>query len=320
MNRRHQPITYRDNPKLKENMALAASFNGADSFTGYMTVAHQHVDYKGKPFQSITLHPINEERPLNALGEPFVPAEVRLFEEVPEDEQCTATWEGGHCHRRKGKTRKALCEGHYTQKRTGREFSELRIIRPRGYDHDQMRNWYRENVIVKQASDTGWVENDTPCWIWQGHHFENGYALDKYENITYTVQGLSYRLFNDDWDGWEGMDASHLCGPAKECKHCVNPDHLVKAPHADNVRDAAAKQTLTHGEDHHEAILNDDIIRIIRGLLNLPREHRPSQKQMGVMFGVSETAIYDVKVGRTWKNVDASKDLDYLKRLAKESN
>lgn len=78
------------------------------------------------------------------------------------------------------------------------------------------------------------------------------------------------------------MDLDHLC----RVRSCVNPDHLEPVSRAENCqRGANAKLTL------------EDVAEIRR----LLKTTDMTQKAIGNLFAVSQSAIWRINVGKTWK-------------------
>jgi hypothetical protein len=76
----------------------------------------------------------------------------------------------------------------------------------------------------------------------------------------------------------DGLWVLHKC----DNPWCVNPEHLFA------------------GERHRCAALTEDKVRQIR---KLAWSGDYTQQQIGDMFGVSQTAVWDIKHGRNWKHL-----------------
>lgn len=63
-------------------------------------------------------------------------------------------------------------------------------------------------------------EDESGCWLWQGHVGVNGYGERGSGGRRFYVHRLSYELFKGEIPA--GMLVHHLC----EVRRCVNPDHL----------------------------------------------------------------------------------------------
>jgi len=101
------------------------------------------------------------------------------------------------------------------------------------------------------------------------------------------------------------MHVCHKCdNPA-----CVRPSHLFVATHAENMSDKDRKgrhgltgpKNPSRGEQRHNAVLKATDIPKIR---KLSAEGRLSQKQIGAMFGVSQTSVSDIIRGKIWAHVN----------------
>lgn len=93
------------------------------------------------------------------------------------------------------------------------------------------------------------------------------------------------------------MSVLHRCDNGA----CVNPAHLFLGTQADNVADAAEKKRLRgpRGKASHFAKLTDDKVRYIR------RERAKGRKikEIGDMFGVSDTLVSLIAKRKIWKHV-----------------
>jgi hypothetical protein len=84
------------------------------------------------------------------------------------------------------------------------------------------------------------------------------------------------------------MEVCHTC----DNPPCINPAHLFVATHADNIRDSNRKG---RGAGR---LTDDDVLRI-RYLLALGRR----QVDIAQAFGVNQTTISAIKVGRIWSHL-----------------
>lgn len=85
--------------------------------------------------------------------------------------------------------------------------------------------------------------------------------------------------------------AAHRCNvPA-----CVNPAHLYWATPSENEGDKIANGTSNRGERCGSNILTESDVRKIRQL-----KGTMSQRQIGTLFGVTDSAVRQIYRGRTW--------------------
>jgi len=138
------------------------------------------------------------------------------------------------------------------------------------------------------------------CWEWQGAKSSFGHGRVKQGGRLLLPHRVVFEAFNGSLA--EGELVLHHCdNPA-----CVNPRHLFKGSHSDNMKDCAAKGRLgsqTHpephqGVNHSGAKLTDEAVREIRrsaGIVPI--------KQMARQFGVHKSIIQKVIKRQRWAHV-----------------
>lgn len=140
---------------------------------------------------------------------------------------------GGDCS--PGRLRRGMCERHYR-----RVLSSGSTANPR-----------RDNLASYDVLAGG-------CWRWTGAAWRNGYG-----KLSVKVHGtrLAHRAFYLEHVGpiADGMDIDHSChnvdvacpgGSACEHRRCVNPAHLMPAPHADNLARGRERTSLCRNGLH----------------------------------------------------------------------
>lgn len=133
------------------------------------------------------------------------------------------------------------------------------------------------------------------CWEWKGKVNAYGYGELRIPTGTSHRQyqrahRISYQIHHPEWSG-EGV-VMHSC----DNRRCWNPDHLSLGSPADNVLDMASKDRCEYGSLHHSAKLSENKVSLIRSS-ELP------VKDLALMYGVSKSAIYQAKRGKTWERV-----------------
>ena len=81
---------------------------------------------------------------------------------------------------------------------------------------------------------------------------------------------------------------------------CINPDHLSHGVDADNVADKVTRGRIPHGENHHDAKLNDELVSRLR------KEHSKRKLSFSLTakkYGVCESTIRGMLKGKYWKHV-----------------
>ena len=122
---------------------------------------------------------------------------------------------------------------------------------------------------------------DTPCWIWQRYANTLGYGT-VWDRRAQKLR-LAHRVYYELHRGTIPMnkELDHLC----RVRQCVNPNHLEVVSGRVNVqRGATAK-------------LNPEDVRAIRELRSL------TQAEIAARYNVSQSTIYHLLSGRTWRNV-----------------
>jgi hypothetical protein len=135
------------------------------------------------------------------------------------------------------------------------------------------------------------------CWMWEGS--KAGTHKDKYGRMGYgkTRPGahrFSWVLHNGPVP--DDMEILHKCDNTL----CVNPDHLYVGTHHRNMLDRKARGRGNHptGERHPKAKLTVEQVEEIRKL----GSKGYSNRELGKMFGVSNTAVFHIKKGNHWRD------------------
>lgn len=136
------------------------------------------------------------------------------------------------------------------------------------------------------------------CWIWTGRIDGNGYGNAVIASKSFGAHKLAYLLFIGPIG--DKQVVCHRC----DVPLCVNSAHLFLGTHADNMRDAFAKNRLKPpppgrpglGEDSPRAILRDADVAAIRA-------STLSDGQLGKRYGVDRKTIAAVRRRKTWKHL-----------------
>jgi HNH endonuclease len=154
-----------------------------------------------------------------------------------------------------------------------------------------MKLTVREKFLAKIC-----VEPATGCWLWRGLVRPDGYGATRFEGKEHGAHRVAWRLFRGEIA--LGQVVCHKC----DVRACVNPEHLFLGTVADNVHDMTRKGRSRRGMKHGSAKLNEDQVRRIKTML---AEDRLFMSEIAQEFGVSQTTIRAIKVGRTWRDVEA---------------
>lgn len=141
------------------------------------------------------------------------------------------------------------------------------------------------------VSDTnGWTNPETGQWT--GCHEWGGGLSDGYGRID--IDGRSVRTHRASYEYHHGpipagLVVCHHC----DNRRCWNPDHLFAGTRAQNQTDMTEKGRSTKGETNPKAVLTEDQV------LAIASDCR-SQHQIAAAFGISRSAVRDIKTGRNW--------------------
>ena len=140
------------------------------------------------------------------------------------------------------------------------------------------------------------LEYSEECWEWRGKLMSSGYGTISVNKRHWGTHRLAYTL----WVGPipDGLLVCHHC----DNKVCCNPAHLFVGTHQDNNADMRAKgrqnpaPRWARGDQSPHSTLTETAVRFIR-------ESGLSHSELGRMFGVSHSAIRNVRIGATWKHL-----------------
>ena len=141
------------------------------------------------------------------------------------------------------------------------------------------------------------VLQDEGCWFWQGTSEPRGYGRFWPLGVQRGGWVLAHRFA---WELAHGVSARglvirHSC----DTPNCVNHQHLIAGTNADNMRDKVMRnrQYRPIGELNGMALLSDAIVRQIKANVTA------TTKELAAKFGVSPSAIYDIRRGLRWAHV-----------------
>lgn len=120
------------------------------------------------------------------------------------------------------------------------------------------------------------VDKSGSCWLWTGSRHSRGYGTFNTPEGRRGAHRIAYTLLVGEIP--DGLHLDHLCRtPA-----CVNPDHLEPVTPAENVRRSRGCRLTAHQ-------------------VETVRTSPKSTYVLAAEFGVSQTAIHDIRSGRTWR-------------------
>lgn len=144
--------------------------------------------------------------------------------------------------------------------------------------------------LRRLIEDSSIPEPNSGCWLWNKDAYSTGYGRFYDRELKGRQQLLAHRV---SYEANIGPLSRRDC-ICHKCDNpiCVNPDHLFKGTHADNMRDCSAKGRAKvprlMGSDHPQSKLQDnDIIAI--------RRDRRSLRLIAKEYQVSRASISNIK-------------------------
>jgi HNH endonuclease len=128
------------------------------------------------------------------------------------------------------------------------------------------------------------------CWNWLKSKNKNGYGIVWDGDKATLAHRLAWRLSIGPIEPIE-LHVCHSC----DNRLCCNPNHLWLGTSDDNMKDMANK----HRGSSARRTLTNEQIREIRAMLN----NGASRQEVGKAFGVFASAIRQIAIGKTYRNV-----------------
>jgi len=135
-----------------------------------------------------------------------------------------------------------------------------------------------------------WIKtrpDDSGCILWTAAKDEWGYGRFLFKGKNRHAHRVAYEITHGEIPG--ALVVMHKCdNPA-----CVNPEHLMLGTHADNVADMDRKGRANRTPTRHQKMTRDQAQEA--------RSSPLSAQCLAARFGVSVSAIYQIRAGTTWK-------------------
>lgn len=137
------------------------------------------------------------------------------------------------------------------------------------------------------------------CWIITSHSTDkNGYAYVRREIrgvIVKKAHRASYMYYNGDLNADELV--RHLCNNPS----CVNPNHLAKGSHQDNMNDRkeAGHYIKNHGK---RKLTEEKVLEVVR-----LRKEGLTYKLISEQLDINSSTVSDILKGRTWSHITGIK-------------
>ncbi|MGZ2438188.1 hypothetical protein ACVJMZ_000339 [Sinorhizobium medicae] len=147
----------------------------------------------------------------------------------------------------------------------------------------EARRYLQETVLAYEGDE---------CLTWPYQRTSDGYGLMKLNGSKTTVSRHVCKKTHGA-PPTPDHEAAHSCGNGRN--GCVTKRHLYWKTHKENEEEKLIHGTRAVGERHGRAKLTKDAVREIRKLSG-----RVPQKEIGAMFGVSQSAVSLIHLGKIW--------------------
>ncbi len=148
---------------------------------------------------------------------------------------------------------------------------------------------------LKKSFEKGVIRKEV-CWAWLGSIDGDGYPVMGCGRRYGAERGHRASWLIHKGEIPKGMFVCHRC----DNKECTNPEHLFLGTPADNTKDMIQKNRKCIGSNVPTAKLDEEKVKIIKGLLKL----KMSYPKIAKMFNVGINSIVRIKNGETWKHVE----------------
>lgn len=129
------------------------------------------------------------------------------------------------------------------------------------------------------------------CWLWTGAKHNRGYGVMRNAGRNQRATHVAWFFANEEWPA-PGLVVRHKC----DNPGCVRPDHLELGTQKQNVRDAVSRGRNARGQLCGYARLTDANVVDIRSADG-------SQRAIGDKFGVSQSMVSAIRLGKRWKHL-----------------
>lgn len=174
-------------------------------------------------------------------------------------------------------------------------------VRGRGWCGKHYMRWYQHGsptaLLIRRGGPDKFVQDairhcGDECLIWPFARNAQGYARHRVNGRVTSAPRVVCELTSGTAPTTEHVCA-HSCGNGH--LGCVNPKHLRWATHKENNADKFTHGTIARGERNGNVKMSEETARSVRAIIGTM-----SQREIAALFGVSRSAVRDVKLGRSW--------------------
>lgn len=168
----------------------------------------------------------------------------------------------------------------------------------RGVYKSKDKYWFGLTRVEKPDPITDIFSRTTvteTCWIYKdkSSNLYNGYGRIRFNKKSIAVHRFIYETF------YGPIDKNLVCCHKCDVRNCINPAHIFIGTREENQKDMRDKGRAAKGSRNGYSKLTEEDIPKIRHLYN----DGLTQKEIGKMYGVSQTVLGKVVRGITWRHV-----------------
>lgn len=153
----------------------------------------------------------------------------------------------------------------------------------------------RETKLEWLSRNAGYDGDD--CIVWPYGHALHGRGIIQVGGKNRSAPNVMARLAHGE-PPTPHHEAAHTCGNGH--KGCINPRHLRWATRAENEQDKVAHGTLRKGEGINTCKLSPEDVRDIRRRLG----EGEAGAEVAALFGITNSHVSNIRLGRTWRWLD----------------
>jgi len=180
------------------------------------------------------------------------------------------------------------CQMHYIRKRKGKLYVSI----PDGH-HILFLGENKESQLQKPIT---YEILDSGCWIISSHTKDkDGYGIAQRiinNQKFYRVHRASYAYYNGEILSEELV--RHKCNNPS----CVNPEHLIKGTHKENMEDRKEAGNYYNAKHPHRKFNESIISEIIK-----MDEEGKAAKEISAELSININSLRDILKGRTWSHI-----------------
>jgi hypothetical protein len=142
------------------------------------------------------------------------------------------------------------------------------------------------------------------CWVWQGTINKGGYGKINISGKSILAHRYSYNVAHPENPLGPGEFACHSC----DNRPCVNPKHIWKGNHTDNMRDMfkkGRKKNFNKGETVPQHVLT---VKQVEEIRELYAKGVKNQTELAAIYGCSQPNIGMIVRGKWWKDYPGPND------------